>query len=125
MAARFGDQIITADGALDAAAVAAIVFNDKDGPRRPERRSSIRRCRPRSNGRSPRTPTHRSGGRARLPAALAENPRDGLAATIVVDVDPRSPSSVSSEFPRHGHRRRTGTMNSQITRADRLARRRT
>ena len=30
MAARFGDHIITDDGALDRAAVAAIVFNDKD-----------------------------------------------------------------------------------------------
>src|SRR5918995_3452990 len=30
MAARFGDHIINADGSLDRAAVAAIVFNDKD-----------------------------------------------------------------------------------------------
>ncbi len=30
MAARFGEHIINADGSLDRAAVAAIVFNDKD-----------------------------------------------------------------------------------------------
>ena len=36
MAERFGAQIINEDGSLDRAAVAAIVFSDKAGPRRLE-----------------------------------------------------------------------------------------
>ena len=84
MAARFGDHIITADGSLDRAAVAAIVFNDKDalddlnGIVHPAMQDEIQR----------QIDAHRGTDRIVVLdfPLLGENPRLGLAATIVVDI---------------------------------------
>jgi len=89
MAERFGAHIISDDGALDRAAVAAVVFGDSDEARaaradlngivHPALQSEIRR----------RIDDLRSSDRVVVLdfPLLAENPRDDLDATIVVDVD--------------------------------------
>lgn len=89
MAERFGAYIISDDGSLDRAAVAAVVFGDSDEARaaradlngivHPALQSEIRR----------RIDDLRSSGRVVVLdfPLLAENPRDDLDATIVVDVD--------------------------------------
>jgi dephospho-CoA kinase len=84
MAARFGDHIILDDGSLDRAAVAAIVFNDEDalkdlnGIVHPAMQSEIQRQ------------ILAQAGTDKLVVLdfplLGENPRRGLAATVVVDV---------------------------------------
>jgi len=92
MAERFGPHVIDDDGALDRAAVAAIVFGDDD-----ESAAALRDL----NGIV--HPVLQAEIRARIEAQsnsdaivvldfplLAENPRDDLAATIVVDVDPET-----------------------------------
>ena len=84
MAERFGGHIIRDDGSLDRAAVAAIVFNDdaalKDlnGIVHPAMQSEIQR----------QIDEHRSTDRVVVLdfPLLGENPRKGLAATIVVDI---------------------------------------
>ncbi len=84
MADRFGASIITADGSLDRAAVAAIVFNDKDaladlnGIVHPAMQAEIQR----------QIDANRNTDRVVVLdfPLLGENPRRGLAATIVVDV---------------------------------------
>src|SRR5262245_40063840 len=90
MAERFGRHIIRADGSLDRAAVAAIVFSDDPGARtaladlngivHPAMQDEIAR---------------QIGVNADTDRVvvldfplLTENPREGLAATIVVDIDP-------------------------------------
>lgn len=86
MAERFGDHIIRDDGSLDRAAVAAIVFNDEqaladlNGIVHPAMHDEIQR----------QIDAHRDTDRVVVLdfPLLAENPRDGLAATIVVDIDP-------------------------------------
>lgn len=86
MAERFGRQIIRDDGSLDRAAVAAIVFNDADaladlnGIVHPAMQSEIQA----------QIDAQRASDRVVVLdfPLLAENPRDGLAATIVVDIDP-------------------------------------
>ena len=86
MAERFGDHIVRDDGTLDRAAVAAVVFNDEQALKdlnaivHPAMREEITR----------QIDAHRHTDRVvvldlRL---LTENPRDGLSATIVVDVPP-------------------------------------
>lgn len=86
MAERFGSDIIDDDGALDRAAVAKIVFNDKDaladlnGIVHPAMQDEIRRQIEAHRG----TPTVVV---LDFPL-LGENPRKDLAATIVVDVPP-------------------------------------
>ena len=89
MAERFGAHIISGDGSLDRAAVAAVVFGDSDEARaaradlngivHPALQSEIRR----------RIDDLRSSDRVVVLdfPLLAENPRDDLDATIVVDVD--------------------------------------
>jgi dephospho-CoA kinase len=84
MAERFGSHIITDDGALDRAAVAKIVFNDdaalKDlnGIVHPAMQSEIQR----------QIDAQRDTDRVVVLdfPLLGENPRKGLAATIVVDI---------------------------------------
>ena len=89
MAERFGARIISDDGSLDRAAVAAVVFGDSDEARaaradlngivHPALQSEIRR----------RIDDLRTSDRVVVLdfPLLAENPRDDLDATIVVDVD--------------------------------------
>lgn len=92
MAERFGAHVLDDDGALDRAAVAGIVFGDDD-----ESAAALRDL----NGIV--HPALQNEIRARIAAReatndivvldfplLAENPRDDLAATIVVDVDPET-----------------------------------
>lgn len=84
MAERFGRSIIREDGSLDRAAVAAIVFNDEsalkdlNGIVHPAMQSEIQR----------QIDEHRSTDRVVVLdfPLLGENPRKGLAATIVVDI---------------------------------------
>jgi dephospho-CoA kinase len=84
MAERFGRDIICEDGSLDRAAVAAIVFNDEaalkdlNGIVHPAMQSEIQR----------QIDEHRSSDRVVVLdfPLLGENPRKGLAATIVVDI---------------------------------------
>ena len=92
MAERFGAHVLDDEGALDRAAVADIVFGDDD-----ESAAALRDL----NGIV--HPALQNEIRARIAAReatndivvldfplLAENPRDDLAATIVVDVDPET-----------------------------------
>jgi dephospho-CoA kinase len=84
MAERFGDHIIRDDGSLDRAAVAAIVFNDEgaladlNGIVHPAMQDEIQR----------QIDAHRDTDRVVVLdfPLLGENPRRGLAATIVVDI---------------------------------------
>ena len=84
MAERFGRNIIDDNGALDRGAVAKIVFNDKDaladlnGIVHPVMQAEIQR----------QIDEHRETDRVVVLdfPLLGENPRKGLAATIVVDI---------------------------------------
>jgi dephospho-CoA kinase len=84
MAERFGEHILLADRALDRAAVAKIVFNDEaalkdlNGIVHPAMQSEIQR----------QIDEQRSTDRVVVLdfPLLGENPRKGLAATIVVDI---------------------------------------
>lgn len=86
MVERFGEQILHPDGTLDRAAVAAIVFTDRqalddlNGIVHPAMQSEI----------AAQIAAQRETDRIVVLdfPLLAENPRPGLAATIVVDVDP-------------------------------------
>jgi dephospho-CoA kinase len=119
MAERFGEQIIREDGSLDRAAVASIVFNDEaalkdlNGIVHPAMQSEIQR----------QIDEHRSTDRVVVLdfPLLGENPRKGLAATIVVDipvdvavrrlVDQRGMDEVDAR----------ARINSQISRDERVA----
>jgi len=84
MATRFGGHILRDDGSLDRGAVAQIVFNDKvalddlNGIVHPAMQDEIQR----------QIDQHRDTGRVVVLdfPLLGENPRKGLAATIVVDI---------------------------------------
>jgi len=84
MADRFGAHIVLDDGALDRAAVAAIVFNDKDalkdlnGIVHPAMQSEIER--------QIRVQDDTDNLVVLDFPLLGENPRKGLAATVVVDI---------------------------------------
>jgi dephospho-CoA kinase len=90
MAERFGDEIIKADGSLDRAAVAAMVFGPGESAKaaladlnaivHPAMQAEIDR----------QIDTQRGTDRVVILdfPLLAENPRPGLAATVVVDIDP-------------------------------------
>lgn len=88
MAERFGKQIIDDDGALMRPEVARIVFSDPDalkelnGIVHPAMQAEIRR----------QIDEHADSDRVVVLdfPLLAENPREGLAATIVVDVPPET-----------------------------------
>lgn len=119
MAERFGGHIIRDDGSLDRAAVAAIVFNDdaalKDlnGIVHPAMQSEIQR----------QIDEHRSTDRVVVLdfPLLGENPRKGLAATIVVDipVDVAVRRLVDQRGMDEADAR--ARINSQISRDERLA----
>ncbi len=86
MAERFGPQVIAADGSLDRAAVAAVVFSDPDALKdlnkivHPAVGLEMNR----------RVMAERDTDRVVVMdiPLLTENPREGLQAVIVVDVDP-------------------------------------
>jgi dephospho-CoA kinase len=86
MAERFGEHIICDDGSLDRAAVAAIVFNDEaalkdlNGIVHPAMQDQIKR----------QIVAQADTDRVVVLdfPLLTENPREGLAAWIVVDIDP-------------------------------------
>ena len=86
MAERFGAGIVAADGSLDRAAVAAKVFSD------PEALTDLNKIVHPAIGREVnRRILERVGTDVVVVLdipLLAENPREGLAATVVVDVDP-------------------------------------
>ena len=119
MAERFGEHIIRDDGSLDRTAVAAIVFNDdaalKDlnGIVHPAMQSEIQR----------QIDEHRSTDRVVVLdfPLLGENPRKGLAATIVVDipVDVAVRRLVDQRGMDEADAR--ARINSQISRVERLA----
>lgn len=84
MAERFGQHIIAADGSLDRAAVASIVFND------PDDLADLNRIVHPAVGREVTRRIAEQVGTERIVVLdiplLTENPRAGLAGTIVVDV---------------------------------------
>ena len=117
MAERFGDHIIRDDGELDRAAVASIVFSDEqalkdlNGIVHPAMQAEIQR----------QIDEHRGTDRIVVLdfPLLGENPRKGLAATIVVDIpyDLALERAVTRGMERDDVRNR---INSQITREQRL-----
>lgn len=119
MAERFGAHIIRDDGSLDRAAVAGIVFNDEaalkdlNGIVHPAMQSEIQR----------QIDEHRSTDRVVVLdfPLLGENPRKGLAATIVVDipVDVAVRRLVDQRGMDESDAR--ARINSQISRDERLA----
>ena len=119
MAERFGAHIIRDDGSLDRGAVAAIVFNDEaalkdlNGIVHPAMQSEIQR----------QIDEHRSTDRVVVLdfPLLGENPRKGLAATIVVDipVDVAVQRLVDQRGMDEADAR--ARINSQISRDERLA----
>ena len=118
MADRFGDHIIDEHGALDRAAVAAIVFSDAqaledlNGIVHPAMQAEIQS----------QIDAHRDTDRIVVLdfPLLGENPRKGLAATIVVDVphDVAVQRAVARGMDEEDVRNR---IKSQITREQRLA----
>ena len=124
MAERFGSHIIRTDGSLDRAAVAAIVFGDTpdaqdaladlNGIVHPAMQTEIRRQ------------VEAQADTDRVVVLdfplLGENPRDDVAATIVVDIDPEV---AVERLVRHRGMDETDARNriaSQISREERLAR---
>ena len=86
LAERFGDQVIAADGSLDRAAVASVVFTD------PEALKDLNKIIHPAVGAemNRQVLAERSTDRVVVMdiPLLTENPREGLQAVIVVDVDP-------------------------------------
>ena len=119
MAERFGADIIRDDGSLDRGAVAAIVFNDEaalkdlNGIVHPAMQDEIQR----------QIEAHRDSDRVVVLdfPLLTENPRRGLAATIVVDIDPEV--AVERLVAQRGmdEADARARINSQVSREDRLA----
>lgn len=87
LAERFGDQVITADGSLDRAAVASVVFAD------PEALKDLNKIVHPAVGAemNRQVLAERSTDRVVVMdiPLLTENPHEGLQAVIVVDVIPR------------------------------------
>jgi dephospho-CoA kinase len=120
MAERFGSHIIRDDGTLDRAAVATIVFSDEqalkdlNGIVHPAMQDEIQA----------QIDAHRATDRVVVLdfPLLAENPREGLAATIVVDVDPEL--AVGRLVAQRGmdEADARARIASQVSREDRLAR---
>lgn len=123
MAARFGEHVVLADGSLDRAAVASIVFGDSDEAKQaladlngivhPAMQDEIRR----------QIEAHEGSDRIVVLdfPLLAENPRDDLAATIVVDVPPDIAVERLVEFRDMDEDDARRRIASQISREDRLA----
>lgn len=120
MAERFGRHIINDDGSLDRAAVAVIVFNDKAALKdlndivHPAMQTEIQR----------QIDEHRDTDRVVVLdfPLLGENPREGLLATVVVDipVDVAVERLVDSRGMDEADAR--ARIKSQISREERLAR---
>jgi dephospho-CoA kinase len=119
MAERFGSHIIEADGSLDRAGVANIVFNDAEALAdlnaivHPAMQAEI----------ESQITAHRGSERVVILdfPLLTENPRPGLSAIIVVDVDPELAIERLVEqrgMDRNDARARVA---SQASRGDRLA----
>lgn len=123
MAERFGDHIIRSDGSLDRAAVAAIVFGDDadakqaladlNGIVHPAMQSEIRR----------QIAAHADTDRIVVLdfPLLGENPRDDVAATIVVDIDPEVAVERLVEHRGMSAADARNRIASQISREERLA----
>lgn len=124
MAERFGRQIIRDDGSLDRAAVAAIVFGDTPEAKQnladlnaivhPAMQSEIRR----------QIEAHAGTDRVVVLdfPLLGENPRDDIAATIVVDIDPEVAVERLVEHRGMDEDDARNRIASQISREQRLAR---
>jgi dephospho-CoA kinase len=120
MAARFGDHILLDDGALDRGAVAQIVFNDKaaladlNGIVHPAMQDEIQRQ------------IDEQRGTERVVVLdfplLGENPRKGLAATIVVDIPVDVAVHRLVEQRGMSHDDAVARIGSQISREERLER---
>ena len=120
MAERFGAQIVHEDGSLDRAAVAAIVFSDKaalddlNGIVHPAMQAEIQRQ------------IDLNAGTDRVVVLdfplLGENPRKGLAATIVVDIPYELAVERVVEYRGMDEDDAQNRINSQISREERLAR---
>lgn len=124
MAERFGEQIIRGDGSLDRAAVAALVFGDSTEARaaladlngivHPAMQAEIRRQ------------IDAQSGTDRVVVLdfplLTENPREGLAAWIVVDIDPEIAVRRLVEQRGMGEQDARKRIASQPSREQRLAR---
>jgi dephospho-CoA kinase len=119
MAERFGDHIVRDDGTLDRAAVAAIVFNDEaaladlNGIVHPAMQDEIQR----------QIDEHRGTDRVVVLdfPLLGENPRKGLAATIVVDIPVEVAVERLVEQRGMDEADARARINSQISREQRLA----
>ena len=120
MAERFGAQIVNEDGSLDRAGVAAIVFSDKaalddlNGIVHPAMQAEIQRQ------------IDLNAGTDRVVVLdfplLGENPRKGLAATIVVDTPYELAVERVVEYRGMDEDDAQNRINSQISREERLAR---
>lgn len=118
MAERFGAHIINDDGSLDRAAVAKIVFSDKaalddlNGIVHPAMQAEIQR----------QIDAHADSDRVVVLdfPLLGENPRKGLAATIVVDIDYDLAVERVVEFRGMDEADARNRINSQISREQRL-----
>ena len=124
MADRFGDHIVRDDGSLDRAAVAAIVFGDSDeakaaladlnGIVHPAMQSEIKR----------QIAAQADTDRVVVLdfPLLGENPRDDVAATIVVDIEPDVAVQRLVEFRGMDEADARNRIASQISREERLSR---
>lgn len=122
MAERFGDHIIRDDGSLDRAAVAAQVFGDSDEAKQalqdlngivhPAMQAEIRRQ------------IEEQSETDRIVVLdfplLGENPRDDIAATVVVDVTPEVAIRRLVEFRGMEETDARNRISSQISREERL-----
>jgi dephospho-CoA kinase len=119
MAARFGAHILRDDGSLDRGAVAQIVFNDKaalddlNGIVHPAMQDEIQR----------QIDQYRDTDRVVVLdfPLLGENPRKGLAATIVVDIPVEVAVARLVEQRGMDEADAQARINSQISREQRLA----
>jgi dephospho-CoA kinase len=119
MAERFGDHVVRDDGSLDRGAVAAIVFNDEhalkdlNGIVHPAMQDEIQR----------QIDEHRDTDRVVILdfPLLAENPRRGLAATVVVDIPIETAIERLVDQRGMDEDDARSRVNSQISREERLA----
>lgn len=123
MADRFGRHIIGDDGSLDRAAVAAIVFGDSESAKQalkdlnaivhPAMQDEIKR----------QIVAHAETDRVVVLdfPLLGENPRDDIAATVVVDVEPEVAIERLVEFRGMREVDARNRISSQIGRHERLA----
>ena len=123
MAEHFGGHIIHDDGSLDRAAVAAIVFGESEEARQalvelngivhPAMQDEIRR----------QVEAHDGSDRVVVLdfPLLGENPRDDIAATVVVDIDPDVAVERLVEYRGMDETDARNRIASQIDREERLA----